>query len=209
MKKLILKTAFITLGVAVVLAVAVFGILSFAAPAPMMRLSLSLGLERAAADYAYKEYERSHDLSYLARSFELYAVNGFGDKTADKRFGLLYGDEGFAALCEERDAALAESDLPAGVSADYRAYVVGLGVCVRYRLAADEAAKEAAASLALTETAHAFPAGNPSIALALEAVGAKDGAFCAVFAQMLGGHDFEKTDDLTNILSILEENANE
>ena len=52
MKKLILKTAFITLGVTIVLAFAVFGIVSLVAPAQMMELTLSLGLDRIGAVYA-------------------------------------------------------------------------------------------------------------------------------------------------------------
>lgn len=76
MKKLILKTAFITLGVTIVLAFAVFGIVSLVAPAQMMELTLSLGLERIGADYAYQEYERSGDTVYLARAFEICATEG-------------------------------------------------------------------------------------------------------------------------------------
>ena len=82
MRKIVLKTAIITLGVTIILAVAVFGIVSLIAPAQMMRLTLSLGLDRIGADYAFQEYERSGDVDYLARSFEICAAGGYDDNTA-------------------------------------------------------------------------------------------------------------------------------
>lgn len=207
MKKLLIKTAFITLGVTIVLAVAVFGILSFAAPAQMMRLAFSLGLDRAGADYAYREYERSGDVGYLARSFEVYAVNGYNDGTADGRFELLYTDNAaaFGELCALRNEQIADSVENADVRYDYRDYVVGLGACVKYRLSAGDAAL----ALALSETDSAFPAGNPVIALAVEAAGRQDGAFCARLLAAMQAGNFQQTADYMNIATILEGIANE
>ena len=67
MRKLVLKTALLTLGVLLVLAVAVFGVLSLCAPALVCDFTASLGMETVSADYAYQEYQRSGSLSYLAR----------------------------------------------------------------------------------------------------------------------------------------------
>ncbi len=207
MKKLILKTAFITLGVTVVLAFAVFGIVSLVAPAQMMELTLSLGLERIGADYAYQEYERSGDTVYLARSFEICATEGYDDKTADDRFELLYEDrEAFAALCEKRNSQVADD---IGVRYDYRGYVVGLGARVKYRLADDGAERAAAIELALSETDASFPAGNPVIALTVEAAGRGDAAFCDQLLTAVQAGNFEETTDYINIVKILEGIANE
>lgn len=207
MKKLILKTAFITLGVTIVLAFAVFGIVSLVAPAQMMELTLSLGLERIGADYAYQEYERSGDTVYLARAFEICATEGYDDQTADDRFGLLYEDQdAFAALCEKRNGQVAEE---VGVRYDYRGYVVGLGACVKYRLAGDDAERAAAIQLAVSETDASFPAGNPVIALAVEAAGRNDAAFCNQLLTAVQAGNFEETTDYINIVKILEGIANE
>ena len=68
MRKIILKTALITLGVVIVLAVAAFGIASLCVPAAMSDLTYSLGMEAISSDYAFQEYERSGSLAYLSRS---------------------------------------------------------------------------------------------------------------------------------------------
>ncbi len=206
MRKLIIKTAFITLGVTIVLAFAAFGIVSLVAPAQMMRLTLSLGLERIGADYAYQEYERSDDLYYLARSFEICAAKGYDDKTANERFDLLYEDgEAFAALCEQREEQISAEKGAQQYS--YRGYVVGLGACVKYRLAAEDG--EEAIGLALSETQTSFPAGNPVIALAVEAAKKEDAAFCAKLLAAVQAGGFEETKDYLNIRTILEGIANE
>ena len=206
MRKLVIKTAFITLGVTIILAFAVFGIVSLVAPSVMMRLTLSLGLERIGADYAYQEYERTGDADYLARSFEICAVNGYDDRTAENRFELLYIDEAeaFSALCEERDAAVQSP-----TAQSYRDYAVGLGATVKYRLANDAEGYAAAIELALGETDAAFPAGNPVIALAV--AGASDGnaAFCAQLLSAVEEAAFQPSEDLNNIVKILEGTANE
>lgn len=213
MRKLVIKTAFITLGVTLLLALAVFGTVSLLAPATMMRLSLSLGLERIGADYAYQEYERSGEAEYLARAFEICAAEGYDDKTAEQRFELLCAQdpETFAAMCERRTEEIAAQG---GVYAqyDYRDYVMGLGACVKYRLAAESNDAEGyadAIGLALSETAAEFPAGNPVIALAVEAAGARDAAFCGQLLAQIGAAGFEETADYLNIVTILEEIANE
>lgn len=213
MRKLVIKTAFITLGVTLLLALAVFGTVSLLAPSAMMRLALSLGLERIGADYAYQEYERSGETEYLARAFEICAAEGYDDKTAEMRFELLYAQNpaDFDALCTRRTE---EISAQGGVYAqyDYRDYVIGLGACVKYRLAADSADAEGyaeAIALALAETDTRFPAGNPVIALAVEAAGNKDAAFCAELLAQVRTAGFAETSDYMNIVTILEEIANE
>ena len=207
MRKIVLKTALVTLGVVIVLAVAAFGIASLCIPATMSELTYSLGMDLISSDYAYQEYERSGDTVYLARAFEICATEGYDDKTADDRFGLLYEDrDAFAALCEKRNGQVAEE---VGVRYDYRGYVVGLGACVKYRLAGDDAERAAAIELALSETDASFPAGNPVIALAVEAAGRNDAAFCNQLLTAVQAGNFEETTDYINIVKILEGIANE
>ena len=211
MRKIVLKTAIITLGVTIILAVAVFGIVSLIAPAQMMRLTLSLGLDRTDADSPFQEYERSGDVDFLARSFEICPAGGYDDNTAEKRFDLLYTDnaEAFAQLCEERNDQTENA-----LGYDYRDYVVGLGASVKYRLAADEAQQDEAIELAVSETGAEFPAGNPVIAPAVEAAGEGDASFCGrLSAEMKAsfdlGADGFNTKIFMDIVNILEGIANE
>lgn len=205
MKKLVLKTALITLGVVIVLAVAAFGVASLCVPAAMSDLAFSLGMRSVSADYAYQEYERSGDLAYLSRSFELAAGLGSNEK-ADERFDVLYAAEGFSDLCALRD----EQTPPVTVgdtqlTYSYRDYVCGLGACVKYRLArGDEAI-----GLAFSETASDFPSGNPAYLLAAEAAGNADSAFCAQLLTAFGERDFEHNELYNYLVEILEAIADE
>ena len=148
MKKLIIKTAFITLGVTLILAIAAFGIVSLCAPAVMMDLTASLGMTDISGDYAYQEYERSREISYLARSFEI-AAEREDDVKAQQRFGQLYKHEAFSEYCVSRD----EQALPDGIPAlSYRGYVCGLAACVEYRLARMDEARDETIAFAVSET---------------------------------------------------------
>lgn len=189
MRKLVLKTIFVTVAAAVILAISVFGIASLCAPKAMMRLTASLGMESISGDYAYEEYERSQDLSCLSRSFLICAERG-SDRLADERFTLLYEAEGFGEMCEKEDEKLSPHESVAASS--YRAYLCGTAACVKYRLGA----KESALSLAVFETDKTFPAGNPVICLALEVVKKADKEFAeALLAAMreaeYSGEDYD------------------
>ncbi|MGN1077299.1 MAG: hypothetical protein ACI4ST_02170, partial [Candidatus Gallimonas sp.] len=156
MKKLVLKTAIITFVVTAVLAIAAFGVTSFLAPSVMMRFTASLGLESVSGDYAYQEYERSGDLSYLARSF-LIAADRDSDKKANERFTVLYGEDGserreaFSAYCAEY--TVDDSSLPESARGlEYRMYLCGRAAVVRYRLADGAEAEGAVCDFAVSET---------------------------------------------------------
>ncbi len=207
MRKLVLKTALITLGVVLVLAVAAFGVISLCAPAVMCDFTLSLGMESVSADYAYQEYQRSDDLAYLARSVELAA--GRNDAKAEERFDLLYAAEGFDEMCAARDAQQTSSDIRLG---SYHDYLCGVGACVKYRLADTQEGYEEALALALAETDTSFPVANPLYMLSVEAASADDAAFCAKLLAALKGGSFTNTDNNKSyevIETILKEVASE
>ncbi len=219
MKKIILKTALITFGVTLILAISAFGITSFCAPAVMMDLTDSLGLESISGDYAYQEYQHSKDISYLARSFEIAAECG-NDSVAKSRFDQLYEHEEFGAYCEAQDEIEMQDGVPVIA---YRAYVCGNGACVMYRLARTEEEKADVYAFALSETDASFPRSNPLSVLAVEAAYAKDGAFCAMLlsaisaeekfsdlrAEMGVESDSENCRHYIDIITILEEAADE
>lgn len=73
MKKTITRTALITLGITLIVAIAVFGIVSFCLPSVMMDFTASLGMKSLSGDYAFQEYERSGNIDCLVRSFVIAA----------------------------------------------------------------------------------------------------------------------------------------
>ncbi len=213
MKKLILKTALITFGVTLILAVSLFGIVSFCAPASMMRFCESIGLENISGDYAYQEYQNTKKLDYLAHSFEIAAQNG-SYAVADERFEELYGETGseqrmaFVEYCGSQS----NSALPDGVpDYDYRAYLCGRAATVKYHLALTDDEKSAVCSFAIEETRPALSAESPVISLALACIDGKDKEFCTLLLQRVEEEQkFVKSNDhYQNLIKFLEEAANE
>ncbi len=198
MKKLILKTIFITCGIALMLLFAVFGIVSLWAPSAMMNFTASLGMETVSGDYAFQEYERSGNISCLARSF-LIASRHKDDRNADQRFEILFGLEGFGEFCESQNTS--GEGVPA---VSYRSYLCGQAAEVKYRLAKTAEEKEAVCSFAVEETTADFPSGNPVIALTLALAEAKDGTASDILLTKISGKGFEQNLDYRNIINILE-----
>lgn len=201
MRKLVFKIAMITLCATLVVAISIFGIASLFAPAAMMDLTAYVGLERISGDYAFQEYERSGSLWHLARSF-LISAELNSNKTADRRFTILYENEGFDAFCLLQDENVDQREELSGYS--YRSYLCGVAACVRYRLA-DGETMGSVIEFAASETEQDFPQGNPLIQLTVEASRADDIPFCTLLLEQLeeGNYDRESKDYL-NIIAILE-----
>ena len=209
MRKVILKTALITFGVVLVLAVAAFGVASLIVPAAMSDLTYSLGMDVISSDYAYQEYERSGDLFYLSRSFEIAASRG-RDAKAEERFDVLYAADGFDEMCEERTESTQDVSVGgAQIVTDYRDYVCGLGACVKYRLAVTAEEEQEALDLAIENTKNEFPAGNPVYRRAAGAAGEKDAAFCQKLLAAIRVQGFEENELFTDLVNILEVTADE
>ncbi len=201
MKKLLLKTALLTVAVTVILSMSLFGIMSLLAPSVMMDFTANIGLKSISGDYAYQEYERSGSIDCLARSFIVSADAGH-NRTAEKRFDLLYAREDFGEFCAEQDK---HSGLMAPVHYSYRGYVCGLGAYVRYRTAENDAEKAAAVQLAIDETDPAFPQGNSTLVLAVKAAAAEDTQLCEALLAQMQAAQFESSEDYRNIIRMLEE----
>ncbi len=201
MKKLILKTAFITLGATIVALVAVFGLMSLWAPAAMMKLTASLGLDSISGDYAYQEYQRSGKISYLARSF-IISVNAKDDKKAEKRFELLYHDEEFDTFCAEQD----EIALLEGISTGYRSYVCAEAARMKYRMA-EKSDWGTVCQFASDETDKNFPLGNPLVALATEAISREDKEFCNFLIPYISDFEFAEDSDYNYIIKFVKDLA--
>lgn len=212
MKKLILKTALISLGSAIILLIAVFGLMSLCAPAVMMRLTSSMGLDNISGDYAYQEYERSGKISYLSRSF-IVAATGKQDRSAEKRFEILYAHEDFQSFCAEQDALSLTKDK----TVSYRAYICGLAAQMKYRMAETEEDKEELCEFAIDETEVTFPTGNPLVALATTAATNHDKEFCKTLHDRAYNSKFNTTElegdrernDFIHIMTVLTQIAYE
>lgn len=202
-KKLVVKTSFVTLGVCLILLLSLFGVLSLCVPYEMAEFTNSLGLETLSGDYAYQEYERSGDIEYLARSFEVAAVHG-GARKAETRFEVLIKHEKFEELCASRDAQMSSDG-----SYKYRNYIYGYGACVKYRLAETENDKRKVCKFAIAETEEEFLPLNPVRQLAVEAVMKKDSVFCKLFLEEIDAAEktFRENEDYTSIRKYLEECA--
>ena len=208
MKKTIISTALITLAISLVMAIAVFGIVSFCFPYVMMDFTASLGLKNLSGDYAYQEFERSGDMDCLVRSFIIAAEQG-SDRTADNRFVILYGDDESEARGQfEKYCASYQVDYSSAgnVEGSIRSYILGLASRVKYRLAktSDEKRQDACA-FAIRTTEKSFPQGNPAMYLAIEAIEHKDSAFCEMLHAELAGAGFEENADYLAIIKLLDE----
>ncbi len=208
MKKTIIRTALLTLGATLILAIAVFGIMSFCFPYVMMDFTASLGLESLSGDYAYQEYERSGDLNCLARAFVISAEKK-NDRSADERFTTLYGEENsqrrkeFEAYCDSYKVDSSETADAGMGEISMRDYLFGLASSVKYRLAKTSRAQQEACAFAIDRTATSFPKGNPVIYLAVEAAGAEDGDFCKMLLEKMQEKGFENNADYAKIEKLL------
>ena len=207
MKKTILRTALITLGISLVMAVAVFGIVSFCFPYVMMNFTASLGMKNISGDYAYQEFERSGSIDCLARSF-IIAAEEKKDRAAHERFVILYGEDESEAR-QKFDEYCASYEVDASdagnVEVSMRSYLLGLASRVKYRLAkTSEEKKQEVCEFALKATDSTFPQGNPVVYLAIEAVEYEDAAFCEMLATALEGAGFEANADYKAILKLLQ-----
>ncbi len=203
MKKTITRTALLTLGITIIIAIAVFGIVSFCLPSVMMDFTASLGMKSLSGDYAYQEYERSGNIDCLVRSFVI-AAEKENDRIADDRFGILYGEDG----SEERDkfdkycdGYKVDSSEAGNVSVTMRSYILGLASRVKYRLAkTSEEKRESVCAFAIQATDKSFPQGNPVIYLSVEAIEKRDGAFCKLLRENIADAEFEQNEDYHNIV---------
>lgn len=217
MKKLIFKTASITLGVILVLAISVFGIMSFVAPSAMMRFFDSIGLESISGDYAYQQYQISGNIDYLARSFEIAAIKE-KDSVASERFNEFYGEEGsdrrqeFLQYCRSQNQTAISSgngfQMPQTVlNSDYRSYVCAQAALVKYRLSTDEEEKAEVCDFAISETDAEITPLSPLIALVEDPSVLADSQFCAMLLQKMRSEEkFNRENEFyVSIIKSLEE----
>ena len=206
MKKLIVKTALITLLTAVVLGISVFGVCSLFAPAAMMQFTASIGMTGASGDYAYSAYCKTGELSYLAYSCEVAAETN--DSRARERYELFINHEGFSAYCSDRDEQTAQQ-LPDGLAqytqGGYERYTYGKYVCSLLRAGKGDEAIAYAVSTLKGE----FSENNAVIALAMQAIKDNEKQVCIKLATALRADAISSNDECQEIITILEDFANE
>lgn len=213
MKKTIIKTALISFGAALVLAITVFGIVSFCFPYVMVDFTASIGMKTLSGDYSYQEYRRSGDLDSLARSFVI-AAEKEHDNSAENRFAILYGEDGSEerARFEEHFASYeVDYSETKNVGGSMRSFLLGLASCVKYRNAkTSEEKRVAACAFAVENTDESFSVGNPVTYLATEAAEKEDADFCKLLLEKIKEKNFDKTaEDYIRIVNMLEGAKNE
>ena len=196
--------------------IAIFGIVSFAAPVTMMNFTASLGLNGISGDYAYQAYASSSGedkLSYLVRAFEISVESG-SNRIARTRFEELFGEEGserraeFESYCVE----WGQLEFPDGTDdqvADafkgysYRGYLCGQAAAVYYRLAKEETDRVAALDFAFAQTPALDCDNSPVFYLAVEGAKEDDAEFCAEIYQRLRQAGYEQNEAYTRIETVL------
>ncbi len=206
MKKLVLKTALITFGAALVLVALVFIIVSSSSPVAMMNLTASMGMDGASGDYAYTAYERTEEISYLAYSCEMAAIRK-EDAAIVSRCETLFKHEKFAEYCAKKDGEpdRAPEEISQYVSGGYAQFLYGQYACALLRT--EEAEK--AADFAIEAAGEAFPENNAAIALAIEAHSLEKKDFCKLYAEKLRACSANENERCKDIIKILEDFANE
>lgn len=146
MKRLILKTAGITLAVIVGLAVLIFGGVTLFAPGAMVPLCRITGSYGMAAWYAGLEYDKTQDIGDLQSVIYLSDLSHRYDRLVEYCPAML-GHAEFEAFCEETDRTENSPYVDLG---GYRTFVYSVYVEALYRtgdqttaltVAADETAK--------------------------------------------------------------------
>ena len=199
MGKLIVKTAAVTFSLLVAVALMLFGIVSLSAPAAMMELTDSLGMNGASAYYSVAVYDRSGDISDLAVAVEKsYDVGHYTD--AAEYGQKMLGDDAFAEYCAARDE---DTEGSSSILGDYRQYATGMVASAEYFCGE----KDAALDIAFAQLGkNSFPANNAFMYLRNAAVQSEDKEFCGKILERCAGitpQDAQDVKVLQNFLDLL------
>ena len=102
MKKLVIKTALITLGAIIVVALAAYGIVARVAPSTLADFYAKMHNYSLTVKYEQRQYERSGEFSDLAALCAELDERRDAEKTA-KFVAMLVDDEGFSEYCKKTD----------------------------------------------------------------------------------------------------------
>lgn len=156
LNKIILKAFLQTFAAVLVLLGILFGVLCLGFPQTMMDMTYSLGMDGASVDYAITAYERFDKVEYIERGADT-ALQAKLYEKADECLEKLIADDGFASVCERKDAENVAAGLPAG----YRAYYLRQLCVAKYEAGKTSAAVDRAIEL-MDGT---FAGGNPLVAV--------------------------------------------
>lgn len=135
MDKIVLKSVISTLCAIAILCGVAFGLAAWLYPSTMMKISYAVGNDVGAMRYAYRAYEATDELYYVAFATEV-AIGM--DEPKDVEY---YADK-FVSESEKFDAYCAEIDKKNGYQdGQYKRYVCGRLVVAKYELGEVEEAK--------------------------------------------------------------------
>ena len=159
--KVILNSVVSTLLAIVLLAAIAFGLAAWLYPSTMMQISYEVGNDTGAMKYAYRAYERTDEVYYLAYATEV-AIGMDDNEDIEYYAEKFVADENFTAYCAEMDAKMQAN----GVSGSYRQYVYGKLVVAEY----ERGAKTDSKTHAKEAIGAGFAENNAMVALLLTAM---------------------------------------
>ena len=174
LKKIVVKTAVITVAIIIVVVSVVFTIFRFAFPQHMATLSEGMGNYNLAVRCASLRYSYTHDCNDLARCFDD-SVLWKNDQYIIQYGEELVNNEGFFAVCESKNQA-------AGANYDYRQRVFGK-IAVSYYNTGKKGKAVSFASEANGYTSFVY--GNALMSLAAAVRSASDKEVCALIVAEL------------------------
>lgn len=192
MNKVVLKTAFKTLGAVVILLIAAFLVVSFTMPQSMAKFGEDTGNYFIAANYASLRYAYTRDTGDLARCVEDFIYLG-DDKGVEKYGGKLIYLDDFDSFCNEKDKQYAEGELNL-LTNGYKQYICGKVAVATYNRGNFEAAFDAAKSA--NKEKDKFPVGNAIAALAVRIAENKDALNGKAMYDLLSEYAPTNADDL-------------
>ena len=152
--KLIWKTVVSTLIATLVLLTAMFGILSLFFPQTMMKITYSMGMDKASVDFSATAYERFGVVDYAAYGADVALLSNLHTQAEDCLERLL-ADEEFESYCEKKNEALTGENRNTTMQAYYRRQL-----CLSIFWQGDG---ERAVSRSLELMGDSFAEGNPLI----------------------------------------------
>lgn len=204
MKKIVVKTALITIGLVLAGLAAAFAVASLGFPRQMSDFFASSGNYSFATGYASLSYNYTKDFNDLVLCAD-YSILSGDDGNVISFCSKLAGNENFGAYCIERDAEtqrrLEESGVSDYGSYNYRQYVMGNLACSQYALGyKDEAVKTAASAME-----GGFPKNNALAMLAIKACSEVDAELKEELFQKISSVTPEPQEEeyLAQILEIL------
>lgn len=190
--KVIINSVISTLCAIAILCGIAFGLAVWLYPSTMMQISYEVGNDSGAMKYAYRSYERTGEVYYLAYATEV--AIGIDDCEDIEYYAEKFvADEDFSAYCAEIDGKMT-------VAGSYRQYIYGRLVVAEY----DQGEKADAKTHAKEAIGDGFAENNAFVALLFAAMEKGDAATVSELVTEMRGIELADGGDKIYLQSLLE-----